>query len=276
MRTSLLSLCVVSAFVSTFLAVAAREASGGPTIATPTSPVKAAAGKKVYVCPPCGLDCDHETHDKPGVCPHCGMTLVEKTIESQTPREKSLTVAILLFNGVEIIDFAGPWEVFGAAGFKVHTVAAGAAPIKTTFGQKLVPDYTLENSPQADIVLVPGGSIAPALNDPRVIEWIQTHAKGAKHVMSVCNGAFLLAKAGLLEGLSATTVRGGIDRLAKFAPRTKVVRNQRYVDNGKLITTAGLSAGIDGAMHLVAKVLGPETAQAVAYGLEYRWEGEPK
>lgn len=147
------------------------------------------------------------------------MTLVEKTSESRVSHEKSLTVAILIFNGVEIIDFSGPWEVFGAAGFKVHTVASGPGPIKTVFGEKLIPDYTLENSPQADIVLVPGGSIAPAMNDARVIEWIQTRAKEAKYVMSVCNGAFLLAKAGLLDGLSATTVRGGIDRLAKVAHR---------------------------------------------------------
>jgi putative intracellular protease/amidase/DNA-directed RNA polymerase subunit RPC12/RpoP len=282
MRTWLFSLFIVPALVATSLGVASRDANGGPRSADQGnteqgSAIKGAAKsrKKVYVCPPCGLDCDKETHDKPGVCPHCGMTLVEKTSESPVSQEKSLTVAILVFNGVEIIDYSGPWEVFGAAGFKVHTVASGPGPIKTVFGEKLIPDYTLENSPQADIVLVPGGSIAAAMNDARVIEWIQTRSKQAKHVMSVCNGAFLLARAGLLDGLSATTVRGGIDRLARVAPRTKVVRNQRYVDNGKFITTAGLSAGIDGAMHLVAKTLGKGAAEAVAYGLEYRWDGEP-
>lgn len=266
-------LLILPALVAACLAAASREASGDPI--TPAKDL-AKSVKKVYVCPPCGLDCDKETYDKPGVCPHCGMTLVERTSELQASAEKPLTVAILLFNGVEIIDFAGPWEVFGAAGFKVHTVASGPSPIKTAFGQKVVPDFTLENSPKTDILLIPGGSIAPAMNDSRVIEWIRTRSKVATHVMSVCNGAFLLAKAGLLDGLSATTVRGGIDQLALFAPRTKVVRNQRYVDNGKFITTAGLSAGIDGALHLVAKTLGKETAQAVAHGLEYRWEGEPK
>lgn len=272
MRTRLFSVFVLPALVVTSMAAASRAASGPPNA------VESAAknGRKVYVCPPCGLDCDKATHDKPGVCPHCGMTLVEKTVESHAAGEKPLTVAILVFNGVEIIDFAGPWEVFGAAGFEVHTVAPGPDPIKTVFGEKVVPDYTIENSPKADIVLIPGGSIAAAIKDPKVIEWIQTRSKEARHVMSVCNGAFLLAKAGLLDGLSATTVRGGLAQLSKFAPRTKVVHNQRYVDNGKFITTAGLSAGIDGALHLVAKTLGKDFAQAVAHGLEYRWDGEPK
>jgi putative intracellular protease/amidase/DNA-directed RNA polymerase subunit RPC12/RpoP len=203
------------------------------------------ASKKVYVCPPCGNDCDHLTFDKPGVCPHCGMTLIEKTAGMKQPADKHPTVAILLFDGVEIIDYSGPWEVFGAANFAVHTVAAGTGPIKTVFGQKVIPDYTLENSPHADILLIPGGGISKPLNDSRVIGWIQSRAKESRYVVSVCNGAFILAKAGLLDGLSATTTRGLIGRLAKTALQTKVVHDQRYVDNGKVITTGGLSAGID-------------------------------
>src|SRR5580700_3601989 len=137
-------------------------------------------GKKVYVCPPCGNDCDKMTFDKPGVCPECGMTLVEKSTVKPAA-SKRMTVAILLFDGVEIIDYTGPWEVFGAAGFEVQAVAPGKGPIETVFGQKVVPDYTLENSPKADIVLIPGGSIAPAMNDARLIEWIKTRAKEARY-----------------------------------------------------------------------------------------------
>jgi len=230
-------------------------------------------GKKLYVCPPCGLDCDQQTFDKPGVCPHCGMTLIERTKaeKTQAKEEKPVTVAILLFDGVEIIDYSGPWEVFGAAGFRVHTVAAKPEPIKTVFGQRVIPDYTLENSPPAEILLIPGGSVSRALNDPRLIAWIQAHSRESRYVMSVCTGAFLLAKAGVLDGLSATTIRHSIDKLAKFAPKTKVVRDHRYVDNGKVITTAGLSAGIDGALRLVWKITGKEQAQSTAAGLEYRW-----
>ena len=190
--------------------------------------------------------------------------------------QKQPTVAILLFNGVEIIDYSGPWEVFGEAGFKVHTVAETAAPITTVFGQKVTADYTFDNSPRADILLVPGGAVGNQFNDPKVIKWVQDSARDATHVMSVCNGAFILAKAGLLDGLTATTVHHSIDKLAQFSPKTKVVYDQRYVDNGKIITTAGLSSGIDGAFHLVEKILGRGRAETTALGMEYRWEPESK
>jgi putative intracellular protease/amidase len=233
------------------------------------------AGKKVYVCPPCGLECDKRVFDKPGVCPECGMALVEQT--DRKPITKPITVAILLFNGVEIIDYSGPWEVFGQAGFIVHTVAEKAAPIRTAFGQRVLPDYTFENSPKADIVLIPGGNVSDALlANQRVIQWIQASAKDARYVMSVCTGAFLLAKAGLLEGQTATTFHPAIDRLARFAPGTKVVLDQRFVDNGKVLTTAGLSSGMDGALHLVAKLKGKGATQATALGLEYNWDASSK
>ncbi|HKF56068.1 MAG TPA: DJ-1/PfpI family protein, partial [Blastocatellia bacterium] len=166
----------------------------------------------------------------------------------------------------------GPWEVFGEAGFKVFTVADSVAPITTVFGQKVTPDFSFENSPRADILLVPGGGVGKASNNPKLIKWIQDNAKESTYVMSVCTGAFLLAKAGLLDGLTATTVRGGIDRLAEAAPKTTVVYDQRYVDNGKIITTAGLSSGIDGAFHLLSKIVGEGEAERTALGMEYRWD----
>ena len=185
------------------------------------------------------------------------------------------TVAILLFNGVQIIDYAAPWEVLGAAGFQMRTVAEKIEPLITVYGQKLIADYTFENSLKADILLVPGGGVSEAMNNPRLIQWIQASAKEASHVMSVCSGAFLLAKAGLLDGQTATTVHGMIDDLLTF-PNTKVVYDQRYVDNGKVITTAGLSARIDGALHVVSKMLGRGAAQSVALGLEYQWNPDSK
>jgi len=228
---------------------------------------------KVYACPECGKDCDKQTFDKAGPCPGCGMPLIEK---SERDKEKPVTVAVLLFDGVEIIDYSGPWEVFGEAGFKVHTVAEKSGPISAVFGQKLIPDYTFKNSPGADILLVPGGNAGKAANNPAIIKWIQAEAQRSKYVMSVCTGAFLLSKAGLLDGLSATTVMGGIDRLAEVSPKTKVVHDQRYVDNGKVITTAGLSSGIDGAFHLLSKIKGKGSAQAAALGMEYRWDPDSK
>src|SRR5262249_32767595 len=144
--------------------------------------------------------------------------------------------------------------------------------IRTTFGQRVIPDFTLENCPKADILLVPGGNVDLQMASAKVIQWIQSRSKEAQYVMSVCTGAFLLAKAGLLDGGSATTFHRSIDDLAQSAPKTRVVSDQRFVDNGKVITTAGLSSGIDGALHLVGKILGNGAAQSTALGLEYQWD----
>ena len=133
------------------------------------------AAPKVYVCSPCGLECDSRAFDKPGVCPVCGMTLIEK--------DSAKAVAILLFGYVQIIDYAGPWEVFGEAGFKVFTVAEKPGPINAVFGQKLVPDYTFENSPKADVLLVPGRGISAAYNNGKLIKWIQHTEKSSR----LCN-----------------------------------------------------------------------------------------
>ena len=235
-----------------------------------TIPVQGGAGK-VYICPPCGLPCDKLTFDKPGACPNCGMTLLEKEQADKFP-----TVSILLFDNVEIIDFAGPWEVFGGAGYKVFTVAERTDPINAVYGQRLVADYTCENNPRADVLLVPGGGVRDAANNAKLIKWVQDNTKDSQYVMSVCTGAFILAKAGLLDGLSATTVRGGIDRLATAGRNIKVVFDKRYVDNGKIITTAGLSSGIDGAFYLVSKMLGKAEAQRTALAIEYNWDPESK
>ena len=201
------------------------------------------------------------------------MALVEKKDE---PEPKRTRVAILLFDGAEIIDYAGPWEAFGEAGFEVFTVAEKKQPISATFGQKVLPDYTFADSPAADILLVPGGGVRNAVQDAALIEWVKKTTQATPHVMSVCTGAFILARAGLLDGLGATTVSHALDDLAKAAPKARVVHDQRFVDNGKIVTTAGLSSGIDGAFHLIATIKGLGTAQATALGMEYRWDPDSK
>jgi len=225
---------------------------------------------KVYVCPPCGLPCDKLTFDQPGNCPQCGMTLVPLDGEGGPPK-----VAILLYNGVEIIDIAGPWEAFGTAGFLAHTVAEKTEPLTLVFGQKVIPDYSFENSPKAEVLLVPGGGYGTQMKNDALIGWIKSKSNEVSHVMSVCTGAFLLGKAGLLSGQTATCTAGMVEDLALF-PNTKVVYDARYVDSGKIITTAGLSSGIDGAIHLVSKMLGKGAAQRVALGMEYRWDPDAK
>lgn len=180
-------------------------------------------------------------------------------------------VAILLFDGVQIIDYTGPYEVFGQAAYQVFTVAAGPGPVTTTMGMQVMPAYTLDSAPPAEVVVIPGGSVDAAVNDPRIQAWIRARAATATHVLTVCNGAFILAKTGLLDGLTATTFYDLIPQLREEAPRVRVVADQRFVDNGKIITTAGLSSGIDGSLHVVERLRGKGRAQQVALNMEYDW-----
>jgi putative intracellular protease/amidase len=232
-----------------------------------------------YVCPPCGCGNDDKVHDKPGACSVCGMQLVLKGSAAAQPpppgpppnRKKA---AILIFDGVQIIDYTGPYEVFGQAGLEVFTVAVKPELITTAMSMKVTPHYTLENAPTADVLLIPGGGVTATQQDPNVIKWIQERAKSAEYVVSVCNGAYILAKTGLLDGLTATTFYGLLDGLPAVAPKVKVVRDQRYVDNGKFITTAGISSGIDGSLYVVSKLFGKARAQMVALNMEYDWKAD--
>lgn len=237
--------------------------------------------EKAYVCPPCGCDNHDKTYDQPGFCSSCGMALVEKgSLASQPPpappSAARKNVAILIFDGVQIIDYTGPYEVFGQAGFNVFTVATSVAPITTAMNMQVTPSHRLDDCPQPDVIVIPGGGVTRTQNDPAVIKWIQQHAPRAEHVLSVCNGAFILARTGLLDGLQATTFYGLIDGFVAFAPKTKVVTDQRYVDNGKIITTAGISSGIDGSLHVVERMLGRAAAQLAALNMEYNWQPDAR
>jgi putative intracellular protease/amidase len=224
-----------------------------------------------YVCTPCNLPCDDAVYDAPGTCPKCGMPLVEQGAAARDVHAGRKKVAILIFDGVQIIDFTGPYEVFGSADFDVYTVAETAAPVTTAMGMKVVPKNTFADAPRPDVLVVPGGGVRGARDSKATLKWVTDTTAHAQHTMSVCNGAFILASAGLLDGLTATTTSGLIEKLRTEYPKTKVVDDRRFVDNGKIITTAGLSSGIDGALHVVSKMLGNGTAQAVALGEEYDW-----
>jgi len=141
-------------------------------------------------------------------------------------------------------------------------------------GMTVVPRYTFDNAPRPDIILLPGGGVTKHMNNPKVIRWVQERAIEAEYVMSVCNGAFYLGKAGLLDGKTATTFYGLIDELKQLAPKARIVTDQRFTDNGKIITTAGLSSGIDGALHLVERIAGRGKAQEIALNMEYNWQPE--
>ena len=231
---------------------------------------------KQYVCPPCGAPCDTLTFDKPGTCPKCGMALVEKASAEAMAAEAGPKVAILIFDGAEIIDWTGPYEMFGAAGFDVYTVAQTKAPITTAMGMVVTPKHAFADAPQPDVLLIPGGGVKATQNDAATIAWIKSMAAHTKYTMSVCNGAFILAETGLLDGLTATTTAGNIAPMKKEFPKVHVVDDQRVVDNGSIITTGGLSAGIDGALHVIAKMQGMGTAKQVALFQEYTWNPDAK
>jgi putative intracellular protease/amidase len=204
--------------------------------------------------------------------------IAEPTAKEATTPARTRNLAIFIFDRVQIIDYTGPFEVFGQAHdgdkplFNVYTVAEKAGPITTAMGMTVVPKYTFADMPKADVLLSPGGGVRTHLENPKVIKWVQDTSANAEFVMSVCNGAFFLGKAGLLDGLSATTFYGLIDQLKVLAPKAHVVTDQRFVDNGKIITTAGLSSGIDGALHLIERIAGRGRAQEVALNLEYNWQ----
>jgi transcriptional regulator GlxA family with amidase domain len=194
--------------------------------------------------------------------------------EKPKPERKTrVNVAILLFEGVELLDFAGPAEVFGVAGegqsFKVFTVAESTDLLRAMGGVSIKPDYTVKDAPKADVLVVPGGGMRNLGEAGRA--WLKKAAKDAEIVMSVCMGAFLLAEAGLLDGVEATTHHWGIENLKKAAPKCKVVSERRFVDSGKVITTGGVTAGIDGALHVVERLYGKEAARWTAEEwMEYR------
>lgn len=180
-------------------------------------------------------------------------------------------VGIVLFDGVQIIDFAAPYEVFGQAGFAVATVSPDGKPVTTAMGLGVSPDHAFADAPEFDVLLVPGGDIHAAAADPAMLAFVRTRSADAKHVLSVCTGSHILAAAGLLDGLTATTFFPAVAQLAAEHPQIRVVSDQRWVDNGVIITSAGLSSGIDASLHVVARLRGEDAARTTALHLEYDW-----
>lgn len=196
-------------------------------------------------------------------------------LAAHAPHSKpEVQVGIMLFDGVQIIDFAGPYEVFGNAGFGVTTVSHDGKPVTTAMGLSVTPDAAFDAAPAFDVLLVPGGDVQDAERDPDVLAFVRKHARSSRRVLSVCTGSFILAGAGLLDGLKATTFTPRIDQLAQRYPNVDVVRDVRWVDNGRIVTSAGLSSGLDAALHVVDTLRGTDEARTVAFRLEYDWKPE--
>jgi transcriptional regulator GlxA family with amidase domain len=187
-------------------------------------------------------------------------------------------VALLVFDEVEVLDFAGPFEVFsvtdelsGYTTFNVSLVAENPGTVRARNGLTVVPHHTLESCPVPHVLIVPGGFGTRALLlKPALLEWLRRRTTAAELTMSVCTGSLVLARAGLLDGLRATTHHECFDRLRELAPRTEIVETDRFIDNGRILTAAGISAGIDCSLHVVERLLGAETAARTARYMEYR------
>lgn len=195
-------------------------------------------------------------------------------IQAQQGSDKPIKVAVFLYQGVELLDFAGPLEVFSnTRDFEVYTVAPNIEDIMAMNKNiKFIPNYSIQNCPQPDIVVFPGANMEALMaiyTNDEVIDWIKSIHQKTQITMSVCTGAAFLSKAGILDGHTVTTHWGAIDNLKAITPKAKVVANKRFVEDGKLLTTAGVSAGLDGALYVVAKLRGKLAAQQVAETIEY-------
>jgi putative intracellular protease/amidase/YHS domain-containing protein len=193
------------------------------------------------------------------------------------PAQGSIPVAFLISDGAVVIDFCGPWEVFRDVNipgrqdhpFYLYTVAETTAPIRAGGGMKIVPDYTLANAPAPKVIVI------PAQSEPSraVLEWIRKSTKNTDVTMSVCTGAFVLAKTGLLSGKSATTFHAAFNTFAMQFPDIHLKRGARFVEDGNLASAGGLSSGIDLALRVVERYFGREIAQKTAYNMEYQGQG---
>ena len=200
----------------------------------------------------------------------------------------SRNVGIYIFDEIEVLDLGGPFEVFSTASrmkarlmpdaarpFEVFTIADADRPIRARGGLMVHPGYDLTNHPAIDVLIVPGGVVTAELERPSIIEWMARTAAKAELTASVCTGAFLLGRAGLLRGKTITTHWEDIEDFREVFPDITVRGDQRWIDAGEIVTSAGISAGIDMSLHLVARLEGEELAVRTARQMDYDWRRSP-
>jgi YHS domain-containing protein/putative intracellular protease/amidase len=193
------------------------------------------------------------------------------------PAQGSIPVAFVISEGAVIIDFCGPWEVFGNVNvpdrqgdpFHLYTVGPTTKPIHAGGGMKIIPDYTFENAPAPKVIVIP----AQNGSTDAMLDWIRKATRTTDVTMSVCTGAFILASTGLLSGKAATTHHAAYKAFAVQFPDIRLKRGARFVEDGKVATAGGLSSGIDLALHVVERYFGREVATQTAYQMEYQGQG---
>lgn len=197
-------------------------------------------------------------------------TILSTTLQAQSGKK----VAIVVFDRVQIIDYTGPYETFGQAGYQVYTVAKDTQAIITNMNMKVLPAYSFSQAPVPDIIVLPGGGVPHNVpTDHPVVQWMMQSETDIQYILSVCNGTFFLGPTKWLEGQKATTNAGMIDHLPHFIKGVKPVYDKRYVHSGKIITAGGLTAGIDAALYIVQLLESKAFAVEVANKMEYNWIG---
>jgi len=200
------------------------------------------------------------------------------------PVAERAVVGIVVFDDVEVLDFCGPFEVFSVvridedarreqpSPFDVGLVAETAGPVTTTGGMTVIPRWSFDDCPALDLLLVPGGrGVRRQLENPPLLDWLRERSREAERLCSVCTGSLLLGAAGLLDGRPATTHWRSLDWMGEMLPAVEVVRDRHFVRDGSVWTSAGISAGIDMSLRIVAGMHGEEVARATARYMEYPW-----
>lgn len=216
------------------------------------------------------------------------VSLAQETADERVKKEGPLTVGVVLYPGFEVLDVFGPVEMFlnvGPLRLKVVMIAEKAGPVASGTvadppgrfsGPKVYADYGFADAPHLDILMVPGGAGTLAeLNNPALMDFLRERSPKADLTTSVCSGSALLAKAGLLDQRKATSNKAFYTMLTANGPNVKWVPKARWVEDGALITSSGVSAGIDMALAVIARLFGPETAESIAQGTEYVWNRDP-
>ena len=193
-------------------------------------------------------------------------------------------VGIYIYDQVEVLDFAGPFEVFHTASrvwlrehpqeqtpFSVFTIGAEDRPVHARGELQVIPHYDLKNHPQLDVLVIPGGVTAVEQERTELLDWIKQWSTQVEVLASVCTGAFLLAEAGIVGNRPVTTHWEDIQPLREAFPDLDVVEDERVIDTGAIVTSAGISAGIDMSLYLVGRLMGEELARKTARQMDYRW-----
>lgn len=234
----------------------------------------------VYWCPMRGNPCKIEDYAAPGRCNDCKMPLVTKAAyldRFAQAEDNARTVGVLLYEGFELLDVFGPLEMWAyVPELELVMVAEQAGPVKSGQGVEVVAEYSYSDCPEIDILMVPGGAgTFRELSNQATLDFIRDRHAQAEITTSVCTGSALLAKAGILDGRKATSNKQFFSLATDQSDAVEWIWEARWVDDGDIITSSGVSAGIDMALHLISRLYGEITAQAIADGTEYVWHKDP-